>query len=307
MSFREETSLFRRAREAALAYRLPAGVDDLFWAPAIRGGIVTGSLSIRFNVKQKKPASQLRHDELIPRRLGGFPTDVTAFRFSPQVRNELPYDLVRPLMGGVQVQASHADGPADWGTMGIVLQFNSSFYAISNQHVFDRPAWEYGEPFSEGNIIQPKRQAGGGAIAVLSSLGDNRLDYRLARMTMAHDLRQSVNGLPGTVDGYVMPSGIGERKLVKSGASSGVTTGWYEGRSLLEPHRVSIRSVDGSVICKPGDSGSMWLDAGSGLKLFALHCAGDDEGRVAIATLYGSIHASVWQQLKKGKEQQPTI
>ena len=351
--------LYRHAREAARRYFVHPGVNDIFWGVSYTDRIPTDKLAIRFNVKEKKARAKLKASEKIPDRINGIKTDVTEFRFSRQVRNELPYERVRPLLGGVQVQASSGEGPLDWGTLGSELVFNNVRYGISNDHVLNydtsgnrtkvNPTKETqvkgkgatdnqatGTPITgnqaKGNqatadearsndregvtgelalwplgipeILQPKRASFGEVIGYLSSIGDHRLDYRLVELLQTADSSQSVNRVEGIIDGFMMPAGMNELLLLKSGAATGVTQGIFDGRSLPEPWRVTIRGAGNGPVSAAGDSGSLWLrkeEVPGRLRMFALHTGGDEEGRIAMATLYSTIHLSIRRQLASGK------
>ncbi|RYY62232.1 MAG: hypothetical protein EOO05_03520 [Chitinophagaceae bacterium] len=288
--------LFRIAREAVRGHHGYAGVQDILWGSAFKDGVATGHSAIRFNVSIKKARSKLRSSDLIPRLIGGIKTDVTDFRFADQVRHELPYSLVRPLLGGVQVQLSALRGPLQWGTMGCELVFNGVHYGICNEHVLNAS--------QPDTVLQPRRELFGEAIGRVSAIGDPRLDYRLVELMEQADPLQSFNHLPGIADGYMMPSGMNVLRLIKTGAASGLTAGIYDGRSLLEPWRITIRAGKDIPLSSAGDSGSMWVADGTQggvFRMFALHTGGDEQGQMAMATLYASIHASVQRQLSMGK------
>ncbi|MDD1663254.1 MAG: S1 family peptidase [Methanomicrobiales archaeon] len=95
----------------------------------VRGGERTGTLSIVCSVVEKVPDARLSGRALIPREVGGVPTDVVetgAFR-ALQART----DRWRPAPGGVSI--GHKDITA--GTLGCLVRDDQGTYILSNNHV----------------------------------------------------------------------------------------------------------------------------------------------------------------------------
>jgi hypothetical protein len=95
----------------------------------VRGGERTGTLSIVCSVVKKVPDARLSGRALIPREVGGIPTDVVetgAFR-ALQART----DRWRPAPAGVSI--GHKNITA--GTLGCLVRDDQGTYILSNNHV----------------------------------------------------------------------------------------------------------------------------------------------------------------------------
>jgi hypothetical protein len=116
-----------------------------------RGGERTGALSIVCSVAKKVPEARLTGRALIPREVGGIPTDVVetgVFR-ALQTRT----DRWRPAPGGVSI--GHRDITA--GTLGCLVRDDQGTYILSNNHVLaNSNAGIPGDP-----ILQPGPYDGG--------------------------------------------------------------------------------------------------------------------------------------------------
>jgi hypothetical protein len=95
----------------------------------VRGGERTGTLSIICSVAEKVPEARLPSRAIIPREVGGIPTDVveTGVLRALQART----DRWRPAPGGVSI--GHRDITA--GTLGCVVRDDQGTYILSNNHV----------------------------------------------------------------------------------------------------------------------------------------------------------------------------
>ena len=319
MGFHDEHRQYLAARDLLRGSKL-AQREQVFLGSKYVSGKPTADLAIRFNVRVKKPRARLTSTELIPRRIGDFRTDVTSFQFRRQTRSEPPYSIIRPLLGGAQIQAGGSQDPMNWGTMGCVFEFNGIGYGITNYHVLNARgtlvdkagAGQKLRSPEPQHVIQPARKYFGERIGDLADAADETLDYALFRMIADGDQRQHLNGIDGVLAGYLRPAGLGLLTLIKSGAATGVTHGVYDGRSLTNPYTVLIRRRENSPATRlsaPGDSGSAWVeDPGTpdaddkqsiSRRLFALHVGGESSGRLAIATLFSSIWPSMVNKLNR--------
>ena len=95
----------------------------------ISGGQVTDELSIICSVVQKKEASSLRPEDMIPQSVGGVPTDV--IETGEIVAFQDPKGRFRPAPGGVSL--GHFDITA--GTLGCLVRKNGQLHILSNNHV----------------------------------------------------------------------------------------------------------------------------------------------------------------------------
>lgn len=300
MSFRQESRKFKAAVAAAKEYIHHEDVNDIFFGNKYIDGKPQKELSIRFNVTKKRQKSKLKSNKLLPKKIGGFVTDVTEFKAKKNAREVNPLTSVRPLLGGIQIQSSLFNGPANWGTMGCALPLNGNMYGLTNFHV------SYGElpddqpPPDNVILLQPKYRNFGEEVGRTVSVFNQRLDYSLFSLNVTSDTNQSINGFAGEIEGFVRLTQ--NMHLYKYGASTGKTFGIFDARSIINQHRVIIRydsegPNDSTRISAPGDSGSLWVtnqySSPGKLKIGALHYGGDEDKNLAFATLFSSIYQSI--------------
>ncbi len=97
-----------------------------------REGKLVEELAWRIFVQNKRPSSELKPDELIPKEYAGLPTDVHQFEMGHL--EELPdVETYRPLWGGIQIKNAFSNG----GTLGcfVTLNTNNKVHLLSNHHV----------------------------------------------------------------------------------------------------------------------------------------------------------------------------
>ena len=224
------------------------------------GGERTGTLSIICSVVEKLPEEQLPGRALIPREVGGVPTDVVetgVFR-ALQART----GRWRPAPGGVSI--GHKDITA--GTLGCLVRDDQGTYILSNNHVLansnagvpadailqpgpydggKNPADTIAElarfvPIVFLEPAPPSDCAIGNGVAGLANLfaravgsgtrlravrplaGENLVDAALARPLNMIDLRGDILDI-GTIAG-VKAGGLG-MAVRKSGRTTAITTG----------------------------------------------------------------------------------
>lgn len=298
--YREQYARYQEAQKVASRFIDHPDVNDVLIGNKHKDGDVKDQVSIRFNVDVKKPKSKLKSHEMLPKKIGGFTTDVTEFKPKKQVRLEDPSLLVRPLIGGLQIQSSLFTDPLDFGTMGAAFRISGRMYGITNFHVaFGDLADGATTPFNV-RIVQPKHRNFGEEIGIVSSVNDVFLDYALFALREQSDGLQSINGFRGQIEGFTNP--VDGMSLFKFGAATGRTFGIFDARSLISKHRIVIRFNPGAPndtgrISAGGDSGSLWVtqqNATPGnVRMVALHYGGDPDKNVAFATLFSSISPSI--------------
>jgi hypothetical protein len=226
----------------------------------VRGGERTGSLSIICSVVKKVPEAQLAGGAIIPREVGGIPTDVveTGVIHALQART----DRWRPAPGGVSI--GHRDITA--GTLGCLVKDDDGTYILSNNHVLANaneaspgdailqpgpidggrnPADKIAELARFVQISMPEpappsdcpiatgvawlgnlfaRAAGSSTRlqAVRPFAGENLVDAALARPVNVADLREDILDV-GTLSGT--KAGELGMAVKKSGRTTGFTTG----------------------------------------------------------------------------------
>ena len=307
-TYQQQQRLYQQAREQIK--NLPGGhaFTDIQFGFKRTDQQLTPRLAIRFQVKKKKQPKELRRSEAVPKKWQGFETDVVDFRIKPQTRIVDPREEVRPLLGGLQVQSCLFQQRINWGTLGYCFRLQGQPAAISNYHVLFGQLSESdaARHINRLQLFQPNKPNYGRPIGLVTGLFHQDLDYAVVRVQTAYDELQSVNQLPGRIEGYQQPL-LGAR-YIKVGAASGRSMGLLEARSLENPSRIVLGyqadpQNDSPKISLPGDSGSVWLAPSltttNQWKLLALHYGGDPARNVAYATLFSSIFPSIRQQLNR--------
>lgn len=304
MAFKDEIKTYNAAVLLAKKFIHHEDVNDIFFGSKYIKGKPIGDISIRFNVNKKKSESNLKSKNILPKKLGKFYTDVTDYKPKKNTREENPSLVIRPLIGGVQIQSSLFNGPSSWGTLGCNLNINGSWYGITNFHVTFGEIPDDTPPADGLQMLQPKFRNFGEPIGRMTSVFNKFLDYSLIRLNVKVDGLQSINGFMGGLEGFTNPTeGM---RMFKFGAATGKTFGVFDARSIIDRHRIIIRfdtngPNDSNRISSPGDSGSMWVtpqnSAPGNLRMVALHYAGDEDRNIAFASLFSSISPSIRSQL----------
>jgi endonuclease G len=284
------TAVLNSVRDAWLVREGVTAVDLGFkWSQ----GVMTGQLSIRVHVAQKRPLADLPEAELFPDELEGIPVDVIEAKYglqllpgqsqleaAPQAR-KARYD---PIPLGVSVGNPRVTA----GTLGAKVYDAASLLpmVLSNWHVFvGSPAAAAGEP-----VWQPGALDGGNGtdtFATLSRFVLGPFDAAVAQLSGSRDvLTEMVDG--DMIDDVATPQ-LG-MMVWKSGRTTERTEGFIDGikmttsvnygaagvRAIQEVIRVLPRPGAGNVeISMGGDSGSIWVDEASG-KGVGLHFAGEE-------------------------------
>ncbi|MBK8903820.1 MAG: hypothetical protein IPM53_21745 [Anaerolineaceae bacterium] len=283
------TAVLNAVREDWLAREGVTAVDLGFkWSQ----GLMTGRLSIRVHVAEKRPAAELSDAELFPKEIEGIPVDVIEAEYGLQL-----------LPGGAQLEAAPEARKARYdpvplgvsvgnpritaGTLGAKVFDADSLQpmALSNWHVLaGSPSAVAGEP-----IWQPGALDGGDTsdtFAVLSRCVLGPYDAAVAELNNSREV------LTETLDGDVIEDVTAPQlgMLVwKSGRTTERTAGFIDGikmstavnygaagvQVIQEVFRIVPRPGVGDVeISMGGDSGSIWVDEASG-KGVGLHFAGE--------------------------------
>jgi hypothetical protein len=267
------------AKRLALTIEGITGVD---WGFAYRGGIRQSEKVIRFHVARKRPTEVVARGQMLPKAIMGVPCDVLQAEYRPHCD---PQASVDPLALGISIGNAQRKTT---GSLGAIVRdrYTGAVAVLSCWHVlFGSPNAAAGEA-----VVQPGPAHGGGRkIGELLRATDlaHGLDAALAKL----DSRW-VNELFGAA---IRPSGIGDPeagvRVVKVGAITGFTHAVFDGEdgSFLIDY-----SAYGSEKCwmngfrlvpdpdQPedeislrGDSGSVWVEAGSG-NMVGLTFSGED-------------------------------
>ena len=135
----------------------------------------TEEIAICVLTEKKLPENEVRADELLPRRVGGFPVDVVETpRFRQEAANEERY---RPCPGGAQIEVGDGLGTVG-GFVRSTNQGENDYYALSCFHVLEPVGEKVYQ--SKWSILHPYRFAttsrGGystDADAAIAKLDDN--------------------------------------------------------------------------------------------------------------------------------------
>ena len=255
-------------------------------------GLMTGKLSIRVHVSQKKPLAELTEADLFPEELEGIPVDVIEAEYGLQLlpgqtQLEAAPEARKARYNPIPLGVSVGNPRVTAGTLGAKVYDAASLQpmVLSNWHVFvGNPVGATGE-----QIWQPGSLDGGNStdtFATLSRFVLGPYDAAVAQLTGNREV------LTETVDGDVIEDVTTPQlgMLVwKSGRTTERTEGFIDGikmttsvnygaagvRAIQEVVRVVPRPGAGNVeISMGGDSGSIWVDEASG-KGVGLHFAGE--------------------------------
>jgi hypothetical protein len=271
-----------------LAYSLD-NVRAVDYGPAFEKGRPTGRPSIRFHMTRKVALSKLPKDQRLPATIEGIEVDVVAAGYSAHDGGSprAPQAVLHP---GVSI------GNRKVGTTGTLGTFVRDLSTgrpslLSNWHVL------CGGPEAAPNdeIAQPgpNDMPDGRTVGLLVRwlrLGEH-YDAALAQLSEGVQADDTLFGTTVRPAGTAAPS-LGMR-LVKSGATSGIThgvidglggsyaidyTGFGDGPQWMEGFRiVPDPEAPAANISLAGDSGSLWVDAATGAAV-GLHFGGEEDG-----------------------------
>ncbi|GJM42608.1 MAG: hypothetical protein DHS20C20_28900 [Ardenticatenaceae bacterium] len=255
-------------------------------------GLMTGKLSIRVHVSQKKPLAELTEADLFPEELEGIPVDVIEAEYGLQLlpgqtQLEAAPEARKARYNPIPLGVSVGNPRVTAGTLGAKVYDAASLQpmVLSNWHVFvGNPVGTTGE-----QIWQPGSLDGGNSTDTFATLSRFVLGPYGAAVAQLTGNREV---LTETVDGDVIEDVTTPQlgMLVwKSGRTTERTEGFIDGikmttsvnygaagvRAIQEVVRVVPRPGAGNVeISMGGDSGSIWVDEASG-KGVGLHFAGE--------------------------------
>lgn len=282
-----------KVREAWLQREGVTAVDLGFkWSQ----GEMTGQISIRVHVSQKKSVDTLSEDELFPKEVDGVPVDVLEATYGIQVMLEGDSQLEAAVDGrgnrfdeiplGVSIGSPNITA----GTLGAKVYDveTGEAYILSNWHVLlGATTAQPGDP-----IWQPGRLDGGRAedkIAEVTRSVLGPFDAAIARLTGARPILDTT--LEGDKIADVTAPRLG-MLVWKSGRTTGRTEGFIDGVMMstqINYRSAGVRHLEQVIRIVPrpgsppgevslgGDSGSVWVDEASG-KAVALHFAGEVGG-----------------------------
>ena len=307
MKLAEQRKLFKEAQRQAKKFKGQKGIVDVEFGLKEKKGKITDEIALRFIVSKKRSASKVATSEVIPKKVGNFKTDVIDHKsIVKQYRTEIGSDIVRPLMGGIQILSELFENDVTRaGTFGYSFEFPDTHpgivFGLTNYHVLLLNGLP--EAFVLNNYVgkgvyqndygQQKR------IGTTTRIFNEKLDYAVFTVEEPCDNLQSINGIEGRYSSYVSIST--DVRVIKSGASTSITRGVLSGRSCFDCSELTIRpepvdtNVNG-IISGDGDSGSIWLTDNGTRAPIALHYGGS--GSAAKAKSLASIFASITNKIR---------
>lgn len=266
------------------------------------GGQKTDETSLVVFVDRKRPETELAENERVPRTVnlddGTTSTDVqqvgdvtTQAMVDPVDRQSERTDRYRPAPAGVSV--AHPSVSA--GTLGSTAleTADGETVVLTNAHVAAPQ-----EEASEGDaLLQPGPADGGSEGDDIGSLSDwseispdepNTTDSALVSIT-PDDIESEILGI-GSLTGFGEPDIEGNEEYVKSGRTTGVTSGDLRSRDArirvggYYDERVVFEGVDVfGPMSAGGDSGSLiGIEDGEGFTATNLLFAGSDQSTIAV-------------------------
>lgn len=235
------------------------------------GGQRLSTLAIRVHVHQKQPLQSLQPSQILPESIDHIPIDV--IESHPEIqRNHIERRNLRfnPLIGGIAIRNPRFK---TMGTLGKIVFDNEDHQplGLTNYHVLVGDSGQFGD-----TVTQPASDHKEDIIGHLLRWDET---YDCAVFTLNHSREWSLDILDLDFHPPIGPSEplIG-MEVTKSGLTTGVTTGIIDGVSLDEftvvPAETNPRLFQ--ELSAPGDSGSIWLEAETGIAI-GLHYAGETD------------------------------
>lgn len=251
----------------------------------------SGSPVIRIYAKGMTSERAFRRAHSIPNAIDGLETRI-ARTSGLEALSSPGRQRTRPILGGLSV--AHYDATA--GTIGCFVEDeHGAVFILSNNHILANVnRANLGDP-----ILQPGPRDGGvrsdkvGELSHFEDLdfpGPNAMDAAVARVLDDGGIDRKILSL-----GAVVPPAQAvqvDQRVRKYGRTTGDTTGIVDdvsadllvsmpvGGDALFTEQISIRSKNGKPFAKPGDSGSLIVDANMNAPV-ALLFAGDETTTLA--------------------------
>jgi len=257
-------SAFRRAQITGV------GVGSRFSQKSL-----TGQLVVKVFVSEKLRESSLHPDDLIPKTINGFPTDVE--EYVPGRPHAADAQFPLPVRCGVAVGLS---GASEIGTIAaVVLLTNGNLCILSNNHILANMSGDRNPNASKIGqlVLQPGTQFGStiGALddfVPYTSTGPNLVDAAVALTSLqnvspAH-VTYELNPQPieptvhltVLINGMMSGASIG---MVTDVGVNGVPVNYPVQGQVIFDDQIFIRGVGSAPFSNPGDSGSLVVTAGS--------------------------------------------
>ena len=255
------SALLPKARDQLMRY---AGVRDVAVGLKETNNLATDAVVFRVYVDEKKPATALAADQIIPRNVEGVPTDVV-LEPTPKLIDDT--DEYRPLLGGIQIGN---DSSSSIGTLGCIARRNSdgTIVALSCHHVMMANHAQIGEKIGQPEISCCCCCKGHIIGEVVNAADTPLVDAAIAKITGKPGFMNEIVDVGLVLGSATLNAGgstvLPNDKVRKRGRTTGLTSG-----TVLTP----LKTVGGKlqqIELKPdpqfpkfaykGDSGSVVVD-----------------------------------------------
>lgn len=245
--------------------RLPNVEQVLVGAKEVNG-VATEQPAFQVYVRVKKGQTELGPNEIIPKQIGGFPTDVILIEEHSLIEEDT--DEYRPLCGGSQLQ--HSSGT---GTLGVMALATAGSLApvgapviVTNNHVAPTIGDLVGQPGAPCDSWCCKCCEVGKVVDTRSDpLVDVSIATLSAGMRFCHEILER-----GVIRGWVTAASLTPgQKLFKRGRTTRLTEGRFSIATATVPitgrptgvNQIRITAaVAGNPFALGGDSGSIVVD-----------------------------------------------
>lgn len=231
-------SYYHEAKEALL--KIP-GVRTVGIGLKEEKGELVGQIAFRVYVVKKKPTESLREDEIIPKMLFGFPTDVLN-----EVEIKELCGATRPLIGGIAVSTWDMPFVSPPGSIGCIVEREGTEqkFILSNEHVLGALETERGRVFQPTvsdslgficNEVGVNIQGVEENVSYNNGLGSEQyyVDCAIASVNSDIGVRNSVKEVSDPLNGdedisRLDTNNITDYVVKKSGSTTGLTIGIVE-------------------------------------------------------------------------------
>jgi hypothetical protein len=292
----QKTREYWEAEQARFLAAYDAVADELGRIPGVvevgiglrrRGGRLLEEPAFIVSVQEKRPESELPPDQIVPRTIHGFPTDVEVYRPPKPLlgfNDEKDKKNYKTKVGGVAIKAEDASGT---GTLGCFCRQNgdNSVVLLSNHHVLlggsAKVGSGVGQPAYDASCCCTCNEIG----KVLK--GDKNLDCAIASLNSnvpfypkVRRIRRADNSVEeeGTIKGTADP--VMNQVVWKVGYKTGLTRGTI---SKITPRVEIAVAAAFDRFADRGDSGSVVIEKATGNIVGLLYAITDDAGDTGLA------------------------
>ncbi|MFC0678068.1 hypothetical protein ACFFGH_09455 [Lysobacter korlensis] len=299
------------SESAATRLQQYPGVQAIGLGMKETGGQLTGELAVLVLVDRKRPLSELAVDEVIPAEVDGLPTDVVEFgaAYALAAADTKKYRIedeskVRPLIGGIQVQARHWGVNIDTGTLGCFARTREApqrIVMLSNAHVIGDSDSDVTDAVGQPSMCSICSTCCSDTVGeVLRFRMTEHVDGAIATVdasagTPAAQIKE-IGAVAGTRPLSAQDAFSGTIEIQKRGRTTGLTfgtvRGWIVGPQNILNHNGSVNRVSrdhlllqvrqpSECFVLDGDSGSAVLDMDR--KVVGLLFGGNEKGTIGLA------------------------